>query len=42
MSMYGESEYNREMNDIYDQIKWFLENHSISELLRIIADVMEN
>ena len=41
MSMYGESEYNSQKNDIYDEIKWFLEEHPVSELLRIIADVIE-
>lgn len=40
MSMYGESDYNREKNDIYDEIEEFLQNHSISELLQIIADVI--
>lgn len=41
MSMYGESEYNSQKNNIYDEIKWFLEEHPVSELLRIIADVVE-
>lgn len=41
MSMYGDSEYNSEKNDLYDEIKWFLEEHSVSELLQIIADVVE-
>ena len=40
MSMYGESDYNREKNDIYDEIEEFLQNHSISELLQIIAVVI--
>jgi len=40
MSMYGESDYNREKNDIYDEIEEFLQDHPISELLRIIADVI--
>ena len=29
MSMYGESDYNREKNDIYDEIEEFLQNHSM-------------
>ena len=41
MSMYGESEYNSQRNDIYDEIKCFLEEHPVSELLQIIADVVE-
>ena len=41
MSMYGESDYNREKNNIYDEIKWFLENHPVSELLKIVSDVVE-
>ena len=41
MSMYGESEYNSQKNDIYDEIKWFLEEHPVSELLQIIAHVVE-
>lgn len=40
MSMYGESDYNREKNNIYDEIEEFLRDHPISELLRIIADVI--
>ena len=41
MSMYGESDYNRNKNDLYDEIKWFLEEHPISELLQIVADVVK-
>lgn len=41
MSMYGESEYNSQKNNIYDEIKWFLEDHPISELLKIVSDVVE-
>lgn len=41
MSMYGDSDYTREKNNIYDEMKWFLENHPISELLQIVADVVE-
>ena len=41
MSMYGDSNYNNEKNNIYDEIKWFLENHPVSELLQIVADVVE-
>ena len=41
MSMYGESEYNRDKNDIYDEIRSFLEDHPMFELLQIVADVVE-
>ena len=41
MSMYGDSEYAHEKNNIYDEMKWFLENHPVSELLQIVADVVE-
>lgn len=41
MSMYGDSEYNSQKNNIYDEIKWFLEEHPISELLQIITDVIQ-
>ena len=41
MSMYGESEYNRDKNNIYDEIRSFLEDHPMSELLLIFADVAE-
>ena len=40
MSMYGEGDYNMEKNDIYDEIEEFLQDHPISELLQIIADVI--
>ena len=33
MSMYGESEYNRDKNNIYDEIRSFLEDHPMSEFL---------
>ena len=39
--MYGESDYCSEKNNLYDEIKYFLENHPISELLEIVADVIE-
>ena len=41
MSMYGESDYNVDRNRLYDEIKWFLEDHPIFELLQIVADVVE-
>jgi hypothetical protein len=40
MSMYGDSSYNNEMNNLYDELKYFLENHPISEMLKIVADVV--
>lgn len=42
MSMYGESPYSEEKNDMYSYIKQFLETHPISELIHIIADVVES
>ena len=41
MSMYGDSDYNRQKNDIYDEMRYFLENHPVSELLEIVADVIK-
>ena len=41
MSMYGDDRYHSQMNDIYDEIKRFLEDHSVSELLTIVADAVE-
>lgn len=40
MSMYGDSEYNTNMNNLYDEIKEFLEEHLVSELMQIVADVI--
>lgn len=40
MSMYGDSSYNRQKNDLYDELKWFLEDHPLSELIQIVADVV--
>lgn len=42
MSMYGDSEYNRDKNNIYDEIRSFLEDHPMSELLQIVADAAED
>lgn len=41
MSMYGDSEHGRRMNDLYDEIKNFLEDNHVSELLKIVTDVVE-
>ena len=41
MSMYGDGEYYSQMNNIYDEMKLFLENHPVSELLKIVADLVE-
>lgn len=38
MSMYGDSDYSRGKNDIFDEIIRFLEDHPMEELLRIVAD----
>lgn len=42
MSMYGDSEYAHEKNNIYDEIEIFLENHPVYELLEIVAHVIES
>lgn len=42
MSIYGESPYSEEKNDMYSYIKQFLETHPISELIYIIADAVES
>ena len=43
MSMYGEDgsecEYKKEV--LYDELERFLKSHSIDELLRVLADVVE-
>ena len=41
MSMYGDSPYMGEKEDIYDEILRFLETHPASELMQIIGDVLE-
>ena len=42
MSMYGDSKYNNDKNNLYDEMKNFLENnHPIYELLQIIVDVIK-
>ena len=41
MSMYGDSEYNMDKEDIYDRMKDFLESHPLHELLEVLADVVE-
>ena len=42
MSMYGDSSYNSQKNDLYDELKWFLEDHPVSELIQIVADVVRD
>ena len=42
MSMYGESEHARQMNDLYYEIKNFLEDNDVSELLKIVTDAVES
>lgn len=41
MSMYGDSPYTNEKNDIYDEILRFLETHPANELMQISVDVLE-
>ena len=40
MSMYGDGYNGNTKNNLYDEIKWFLEEHTISELLEIVSDVI--
>ncbi len=40
MSLYGDSSYDSEKNNLYDELRNFLENHPISEMLQIVADVV--
>ncbi len=42
MSMYGESHYNEQKNNLYEELEIFLQEHPIFELLQIVADVVEN
>lgn len=42
MSMYGDDDYHYNMECLYDEIKEFLEEHPISELLKIVTDVIES
>lgn len=39
MSMYGDTNY--DMNDLYDQMREFLKDHKVSELLEIVKDAVE-
>ena len=42
MSMYGEGDdYIQDKNNIYDEMKEFLETHPLSELLQIVAHLAE-
>ena len=40
MSMYGDGEYYSQMNDIHEEMGKFLEEHPVSELLKIVSDVV--
>lgn len=42
MSMYGDDDYHYNMECLYNEIEEFLEEHPISELLKIVIDVIEN
>lgn len=42
MSMYGDDSNGNSKNYLYDEIKRFLEEHTISELLEIVSDVIRN
>lgn len=41
MSKYGDSEHARRKEDFYYMVELFLEENSISELLSVIADAVE-
>ena len=41
MSMYGDSEYNMDKEDIYYRMKEFLESHPLHELLEVLADAVK-
>lgn len=41
MSMYGDDQNGKEKEHLYYTIEEFLENHPISELMEIIAKVLE-
>lgn len=42
MSMYGDDEHGSQMNNLYDEIRDFLEDNPISELLKIVTDVIRD
>ena len=42
MSIWGDSSYDSEKNDITYELEKFLETHPISELLTIVAYVVES
>lgn len=39
MSMYGDSEWDK--NNLYDELRNFLKEHKVSELLEIVKDAIE-
>ena len=41
MSMYGDDMRGMRKNNLYEEIRDFLETHSISELLEIVKDAVE-
>ena len=38
----NESSYNRDKENLFWEIEWFLEKHPTSELISIVADVIEH
>ena len=42
MSMYGDGEHGNQMNNLYEEIRDFLEDNPISELLKIVTDVIRD
>ena len=41
MSMYGDDDYGTQKNVVYYEMERFLEGHPVSELLEIVADLVE-
>jgi len=42
MSRYGEYRGGYEKENLYDEMKSFLESHPLSELIEVLKDVIEN
>ena len=42
MSMYGDDDKGRQKNDLYDDIRDFLQDNPISELIKVVADVIKD
>lgn len=42
MSMYGDDRKGRDKENLYDELKDFIEQYGLAELLRIVADAVED